>query len=560
MNETIEKLTSALQDYQGMDNEVLQLVNTELDQDADLNQTLLTVANFSAEDLVQFYAAVLDLEVFGSKELALEVVSPSVSLKFSRNYNVLPLESDDEQMRVVTATPYDPYPEKAIALASGKAVKICLAVPDLISRTIEKASADEASISELSDQLEQDLSFSDDGDIDRLKDLASEAPIVRLVNVIVSQAMELRASDIHIEPFEKRLRVRYRIDGVLREVDSPPTHSIAAIISRIKIMAKLDIAERRLPQDGRIQMRLQAQQIDLRVSTVPSLFGESVVMRILDQEQLVLRYEQLGFGKVNIQRFQKLIQRPHGIILVTGPTGSGKTTSLYTALSSINLPNKKIMTVEDPIEYQLDGIMQMQVKPSIGLGFSEALRAIVRQDPDTIMIGEMRDQETASIAIQSALTGHLVFSTLHTNDAGSAITRLLDMGVDDYLITSTVAGVVAQRLVRTLCQRCKQQITPLAEVVAEFKLDQYGISSPKLYEPIGCPECSGSGYKGRTVILEQMEMSSALRKKILARADGATIQSQAVSDGMSTMRMDGIYKALTGVTSLEEVVNATQDT
>ena len=558
MNETLHKLTAALHNYQGISTEALQMVMAELDQAADLTQTLLNVGQFSAEDVIAFYAQTLDVDIVESEDMELAVISPDVSLKFSRNHNVLPIDSEDEQVQMVTATPYDAYTQKAVALACDKDVSLSLATPERISRFLEKASADEASISELSDQLEQDLSFEDDGDIDRLKDLASEAPIVRLVNVIVSKAMELRASDIHIEPFERRLRVRYRIDGVLREVDSPPTHSTAAIISRIKIMAKLNIAERRLPQDGRIQMRLQAQQIDLRVSTIPSLFGESVVMRILDQEQLVLSYEQLGFGTDNTQRFQKLIQRPHGIVLVTGPTGSGKTTSLYTALASINQPNKKIMTVEDPIEYQLDGIMQMQVKSSIGLGFSEALRAIVRQDPDIIMIGEMRDHETASIAIQSALTGHLVFSTLHTNDAGSAVTRLLDMGVEDYLITSTVAGIVAQRLVRTLCPSCKQQITPLPEVIAEFDLDKL-TDTPKLYEPSGCLDCNGSGYKGRTVILEQMEMSEALRKRIIARDDGAIIQNQAIEDGMNTMRVDGIQKALAGITSLEEVVNATQD-
>lgn len=558
MMKSLQKLFIALHDYPGITADVMHTLNAEVEHTGDLTQALMSVARLSVEDVIQFYAQALDLDVMTYDELSLYPISQEVSLKFSRYQNVLLLDLIDDEVRLVTATPYDPYPSQAINLACGNTVKIYLALPDNIRRVLDIASADEASISELSEQLEDDQDSSQENDIDRLKDLASEAPIVRLVNVLVAKAMELNASDIHIEPFEKKLRIRYRIDGVLREVDSPPLHSTAAIISRIKIMAKLNIAERRLPQDGRIQMRLQGRQIDLRISTVPSLFGESVVMRILDKEQLNLSFDKLGFGKNNTQRFKSMIHRPHGIVLVTGPTGSGKTTSLYTALASINLPDKKIMTVEDPIEYQLDGIMQMQVKPSIGLDFSDALRAIVRQDPDIIMIGEMRDYGTASIAIQSALTGHLVFSTLHTNDAGSAITRLLDMGVEDYLITSTVAGVIAQRLVRTLCQTCKQQISPLPEVILEFGLNTYS-DTPVLFEPVGCPDCNGIGYKGRTVILEQMDIDDRLRQEILAHADGTSLQSHALSHGMSSMREDGLRKALMGITSLAEVINATQD-
>lgn len=560
MNEILDKLLAALPSQKGINAETFQLVSSELEQGSDLSDALTSIANFSVETQINFYSIVLDLKQFTDADLKGALIDSEVSLKFCQNFSVLALISDDDHIKVITARPYDLYPQKAIAMATGKQLCLYLATPQLISRFLEKASADDASVAELSEQLEHDKVYSDDDDIEHLKDLASEAPIVRLVNVIVSQAMELRASDIHIEPFEQQLRVRYRIDGVLREVESPPTHSIDALISRIKIMAKLNIAERRLPQDGRIQMRLQAQKIELRVSTIPSLYGESVVMRILDQEQLVLSYEQLGFGHDNTKQFQSLIHRPHGIVLVTGPTGSGKTTTLYTALSGLNSPDKKIMTVEDPIEYQLEGIMQMQVKSSIGLGFADALRAIVRQDPDIIMIGEMRDRETASIAIQSALTGHLVFSTLHTNNAGSAVTRLLDMGVDDYLITSTIAGIVAQRLVRTLCHDCKTTMTPSVELIAEFELDKYGEDEPMLYEPVGCINCNDSGYKGRTVILEQLTMSEAQRNHILTRADASIIQAQAIREGMNTMRRDGINKAIQGITSLEEVINATQDT
>lgn len=559
MNGTLDKLISAIHTLDGVDESVVQHITQDVMATGDFVKALLSNTKLSTDQLMQFYIDTLGLSFIDAEQLALYPIADEISLRFLRHHNVLALDESDEQIRLVTAEPYDDYPAQAIMMASGKTIDVFLAKPDVISRILEKASADGASVSELSDQLENDASFNDEDDIDRLKDLASEAPIVRLVNVIVTKAMILRASDIHIEPFEHRLRVRYRVDGVLRDVDSPPAHSTAAIISRIKIMANLNIAERRLPQDGRIQTRLQGQQIELRVSTIPSLFGESVVMRILDKEQLNLSFDRLGFGDDNTKRFSRLIKRPHGIVLVTGPTGSGKTTTLYTALSSINSANVKIMTVEDPIEYQLDGIMQLQVKPTIGLGFADALRAIVRQDPDTIMIGEMRDYETASIAIQSALTGHLVFSTLHTNDAGSAITRLLDMGVEDYLITSTVAGIVAQRLVRTLCQSCKKTVKPSQDIINEFSLDQYGFTELALFEPVGCTECNDSGYFGRTVILEQMNMDESLRTKVLARSDGATIQAQAISNGMRTMRGDGIAKALAGITSLEEVISATQE-
>ncbi len=529
-------------------------------QHGDLHKLLIENIQLSDDALMELYASALGLSVLGEDEISLHPLNQDISYKFLRDQNVLPLDAMDGHIRLVTSTPCDPYPAQAITLACDKSIELCLAPAPLISRLLEQMGADDASVSELSDELTEDEHFTDGDDVDRLRDLASEAPIVRLVNLLVARALELRASDIHIEPFEKTLRVRYRIDGVLREADSPPAHSAAAVISRIKIMAKLNIAERRLPQDGRIQMRVQAHEIDLRVSTIPSLFGESVVMRILDKEQLNLSFEALGFDSKNIQRLKQLLSRPHGIVLVTGPTGSGKTTTLYTALAALNSPDKKIMTVEDPVEYQLDGIMQMQVKASIGLGFSEALRAIVRQDPDIIMIGEMRDHETASIAIQSALTGHLVFSTLHTNDAGSAVTRLLDIGVDDYLVTSTVIGIIAQRLVRTLCVSCKQMIEPLAGVINEHRLDTYGIEQPVLHQAVGCPDCNGTGYSGRTVILEQMDMNDELRQQILARADGASLQALAIRQGMSSMRQDGIAKVLAGATSLEEVIRVTQET
>jgi len=392
-----------------------------------------------------------------------------------------------------------------------------------------------------------------------LRDLASEAPVIRLVNLLLQRAVEARASDIHIEPFENRLKVRYRIDGVLQEVEAPPASSTAAVISRIKIMAKLNIAERRLPQDGRIMHRVQGKALDLRVSTVPTSHGESVVMRILDRESIVLDFDSLGFDQVLQDGFVKALEIPHGIILVTGPTGSGKTTTLYTALSRINTPERKIITVEDPVEYQLEGVNQIQAKSSIGLDFAHALRAIVRQDPDVIMIGEMRDLETAKIAIQSALTGHMVLSTVHTNDAASGITRMLDMGVEDYLLTSTVNAILAQRLVRTLRPDHTEAVQLLPEVAAELgmnklvKQDRYTV-----YRAVPSQD-NPSGYLGRTTILELLIMSDAIRRMVMQHATSGELQKQAVSEGMRTMYQDGLLKCLQGKTTLEEVLRVTQE-
>jgi general secretion pathway protein E len=370
--------------------------------------------------------------------------------------------------------------------------------------------------------------LTDEEQIQHLKDLASEAPVIRLVNLMIARAVESRASDIHIEPFENRLKVRYRVDGVLREVESPPSRLSAAVISRIKIMAKLNIAERRLPQDGRIQLRAQGKEIDLRVSTVPTLWGESVVMRILDKASVVLDFETLGFSPRTLGRFLEILHMPHGIILVTGPTGSGKTTTLYTALQTINTPERKILTVEDPVEYQLEGVNQIQVKPQINLTFANALRAIVRQDPDVIMIGEMRDLETAGIAVQSALTGHLVLSTLHTNDAAGSVTRLLDMGVEDYLLTSTINGILAQRLVRLLCTRCRQPYPALPELVEEMRLHRFADTRDiTLFKPVGCEHCGGTGYRGRAASMEFLVMSDPLRRLVLKHADAGDLQDTA---------------------------------
>jgi general secretion pathway protein E len=406
-----------------------------------------------------------------------------------------------------------------------------------------------------------DMHDFDGEDVQHLKDQASEAPVIRLVGLIIRRAVETRASDIHIEPFENRLVVRYRIDGVMQETESPPRRFSAAVISRVKIMANLDIAERRLPQDGRIKLRLQGKEIDLRVSTVPTMHGESVVMRILDKGGVPLNFDSLGFEPDVLAKFTEILLRPHGILLVTGPTGSGKTTTLYTALSALNKPDVKILTVEDPVEYQLEGVNQIQVKPQIDLTFANALRSIVRQDPDVIMIGEIRDLETAQIAVQSALTGHMVLSTLHTNDAASTINRLLDMGMEDYLLTTTVLGIQAQRLVRTLCRDCRRSYQALPEVVKETGLGRFVTpgADVMLYEPVGCDTCTQTGFIGRVAIMEVMPMTDGIRGLVMRHATSGDIQKQAVAEGMMTMYEHGLRKVLAGTTTLEEVLRVTRE-
>jgi len=457
------------------------------------------------------------------------------------------------------ANPRDEFALKALEMASGKNIISQVGIASEIENGIEKLlGGGRSAMGQIVDNLGTD-DESDLEDVEHLRDLASEAPVIRLVNLILQRAVEARASDIHIEPFENRLKVRYRIDGVLQEVEAPPAKSTAAVISRIKIMARMNIAERRLPQDGRIMHRVQGKELDLRVSTVPTSHGESVVMRILDRESIVLDFDSLGFDDQLKASFIKALEMPHGIILVTGPTGSGKTTTLYTALSALNTPERKIITVEDPVEYQLEGINQIQAKSSIGLDFAHALRAIVRQDPDVIMIGEMRDLETARIAIQSALTGHLVLSTIHTNDAAGGVTRMMDMGVEDYLLTSTVNAILAQRLVRTLDLAHREPYEVLPEMAQEIGLTEIdGRDKYMVYRPVPSVDIP-SGYRGRTSILELLTMSDPIRRLIMQRGTAGEIQNLAVSEGMRTMYQDGLNKCLQGITTLDEIMRVTQE-
>jgi general secretion pathway protein E len=394
-------------------------------------------------------------------------------------------------------------------------------------------------------------------DVNYLRDMASEAPIIRLVNRLIFNAIEIGASDIHFEPFETSFRVRFRIDGVLHDIESPPKRLQAAILSRVKIMANMDIAERRLPQDGRIKLRVSGREIDFRVSTIPTLFGESLVMRVLDREMLILDLEKIGFPQDLLEQYMTLITQPYGMILVTGPTGSGKTSTLYTSLAKIRSSENKIITLEDPIEYYLDGINQIQVNSKIGLSFANGLRSIVRQDPDIILVGEIRDKETAEIAIQSALTGHLLFSTLHTNDSVGAVGRLLDMGVEGFLLSSTLLGILAQRLVRVICPECKSKVTPDEKYLQAMGISRQEAEQMMFYAGQGCEHCRHTGFRGRTAIFEYLPVDADIRQEITNCSDTEKIKNVAAKKGIQTLRDNGWQKVRQGITTISEVLRVT---
>lgn len=485
-----------------------------------------------------------------------------ISSRFIRENKIIPIELKNNILKVVMVNPEDTATIDALKVATSADVMVYTGDSKVLEEYISRFYGQESqNINKIIEDIgERGFEFlkEEEEDIGHLKDLASEAPIIKLVNLFITRAVESRASDIHIEPFEDELKVRYRIDGVLHDIESTPKRLQAAIVSRIKIMAKLNIAERRLPQDGRIRLKVGESEIDMRISTIPVLYGESVVMRILHKEGIVIDLDQLGFPSEILNTFNHLIKKPNGIILVTGPTGSGKTTTLYGALDKINSPDKKIITVEDPVEYQLKGVNQIQVKPQIGLNFTNTLRHIVRQDPDIILIGEIRDLETAEIAIQSALTGHLVFSTLHTNDAPSAITRLLDMGVENFLLSSTVRGILAQRLVRVICPPCKELDSSIVVDKEELKLLGIG-SDISLYRGKGCEKCAFTGYYGRTGIFELLLIDDDIRKLILKNADSNQIRELAKKHGMRTLLEDGAEKIKAGITTFSEVLRVTQE-
>ncbi|WP_376697014.1 type II secretion system ATPase GspE [Wenzhouxiangella sp. EGI_FJ10305] len=523
---------------------------------------LVRLGLVSERDLARAQSELLDIPMVSEKDYPESGPQiDSISVRYMKQQHLVPVHIDDDTLDVVMADPCDEFALRALSMATGREVKPRVGVTSEIDNTIERYfGGGKSAMGQIAEHLGGEGDGGDDEeDVEHLRDLASEAPVIRLVNLILQRAVESRASDIHIEPFENRLKVRYRIDGVLQEVEAPPARSTAAVISRVKIMARLNIAERRLPQDGRIMHRVGGKELDLRVSTVPTAHGESVVMRILDREAVVLDFASLGFAEDVQENFIHELEVPHGIILVTGPTGSGKTTTLYTALSRLNTPERKIITVEDPVEYQLEGVNQIQAKSSIGLDFARALRSIVRQDPDVIMIGEMRDLETAKIAIQSALTGHLVLSTLHTNDAAGGVTRMIDMGVEDYLLTSTVNAIMAQRLVRRLDPETKEAYEVLPEMIEELGLEQLTDERPiRLYRP-GTSEASPTGYRGRTGIHELLVITEELRRMVMKHATSTEIEKQARAEGMRTMYEDGLMKAVQGITSAEEVLRVTQE-
>jgi general secretion pathway protein E len=543
-------------------------LNLQLESREKLGKLLVDLGYVSERDCLAIVSEHIGISAVSASDFpSVPVLENVLTFRFMKQCKFVPVALRNEVLTLAMTDPLDNATLDSVRQSTGYEVKAVLGaeseIMDVLERFYGSAAStlgriiegiDEGSLENISDEIE---------DIEQLKDLASEAPVIRLVNLLISKAIESRASDIHIEPFEKALKVRYRIDGILHDVESPPKKLKAALISRVKIMTKLNIAERRLPQDGRIKLKVLGKDIDLRVSTLPTLYGESVVMRILDKSNTNLYdIRRLGFPEDSLREFESMIHRPHGIFLVTGPTGSGKTTTLYSALSTINLPDKKIITIEDPIEYQIDGVNQIHVNPQIGLTFASGLRHIVRQDPDVIMVGEIRDLETAEIAIRAALTGHLVFSTLHTNDAPSAITRLIDMGVEDYLIASSLLGVLAQRLIRVNCSYCKAEVHPVPEMLDEigFKRGDSKSGPNRFYEGHGCEYCSNTGFTDRVGIYELMPVNDDIRKLIVAKADSNQIRKKALESGMRSLQDDGWLKVRQGISSIGEVLRVTQET
>jgi general secretion pathway protein E len=515
----------------------------------------------SERDIADALAALLDLPLAAADDYPAEpVLEDGLNLKFLKEAQLLPLADHDSHLAVAMVDPLNDYAAEAASFAAGKPVLRFVAYPADFDAAFERLYGNgKSQIDHIAGETGTPGGASAEEDIERIKDSASEAPVIRLVNLLITRAVEARASDIHIEPMNGELLVRYRIDGELHDVESPPPRLAAAIVSRVKIMASLNIAERRVAQDGRIRFPVRGKDIDFRVSTIATIHGESVVLRILDRGNLKLDFEALGFDNDVTSAIRDLLGRPFGILLVTGPTGSGKTTTLYTGLLELNTRQRKILTIEDPVEYQLAGVNQSQVKPQIGLTFAGALRSFLRQDPDVMMVGEIRDLETAQVAVQAALTGHVILSTLHTNDAASAVTRLLDMGVEDFLLTSTINGVVSQRLVRTLCPSCREPYEALPELAARMQIAPRADGRPQtLYRAKGCAQCGGTGYHGRSSIVEVLAMSDAIRQLVLARADTGAIRRAAIADGMRTMHAHGMTKVLAGLTSVEEVLRATR--
>jgi general secretion pathway protein E len=528
-----------------------------------LVDAIVKLGSLTPEEVAQAVARHAGLPYVGREEFP---TSPpflrNLSPQYMRQYRFCPLAVENQSLLIACADPADPTPADELRTALGLEIRQAVATEPAILEAIERYfGSGSTAVQKVIETIRDDEAGGDEAggeDLTSLRDMAFDAPVVRLVNLLIENAVSASASDIHIEPFEDNVRVRYRIDGVLFDAETPPKRLKAAITSRLKIMAELNIAERRLPQDGRIRMSLGGRRLDIRVSTIPTIHGESVVMRILDRASIITPLEGLGFDAATQRQIERVILLPHGIFLVTGPTGSGKTTTLYGALDKINTPGRKIITIEDPVEYQLPGVNQIHVKAKIGLTFAAGLRHIVRQDPDVIMVGEIRDAETAEIAIHAALTGHLVFSTLHTNDAPGALTRLLDMGVEPYLVASVLEGVLAQRLVRVVCPVCRVPEEPGPSDLRAIGVD----TVPKdatLVRAKGCADCRNTGYRGRTGIYELMPMTEELRSMTLRKLPGHEIRQRAIATGMVTLRQDGWAKCCLGQTTIDEVLRVTHD-
>jgi len=543
--------------------EMDRVLKLQHEQQAPFTRLVVELGFISEDDLLPVLRDHFDLPLTALKDFpttALPLEFSPGAIEFFKHARIVPVKLDGRELSVAITDPLDIARLHSLELATGLRVKPLLAKEKEIAARIDALFGSGYSSESPGPAAAREIEgIVDEEDVAHLRDMASEVPVIRLVNQMLVRALESRASDVHIEPFENQLKVRYRIDGILHEVEPPPRQLRAAVISRLKILAQLNIAERRLPQDGRIKIRLGGKDVDLRIATVPTLYGESVVIRLLERGQIFTQLEALGFPPDLLEQFNAMILKPHGMILVTGPTGSGKTTTLYGALQKINDPGKKIITIEDPVEYQLSGVNQIQVKPQIGLTFANGLRSIVRQDPDVIMVGEIRDSETAEIAVQAALTGHLVFSTLHTNDAAGAISRLLEMGVQDYLLSSSLLGVLAQRLVRRLCAACRKEV-PFAGIGDELEVSFPDGSAPRtIWEAVGCEVCSGTGYHGRVGIFELLPVTSEICKVIIERADAGTIRKMAVQQGMRLLRDDGWQKVRQGTTTLAEVLRVTRE-
>ena len=519
-----------------------------------LDSVLTRLGLVSEQALAQAIAEAAGLRVASRDDYPDEpIAADRLSARFLHDAKAVPLRLTEAGVEVAFVDPFDPYPSDALAFALG------LPVTPVVGRASDVEAALERLYGAAAGEAPGEDGEADEADLERLKDLSSDAPVVRLVNRLIAKAAEARASDIHIEPTEDGLKVRLRVDGALRAEEILPPQLKASLASRIKVMAGLNIAERRLPQDGRLRLAVRGQDIDLRVATSPTIHGESVVLRLLDRSNLTLDFDALGYDRQVTDEFLEILRRPHGIVLVTGPTGSGKTTTLYAALTTLNTDERKILTIEDPIEYRLPGVNQTQVSPQIGLTFAAALRSFLRQDPDVMMVGEIRDLETAEVAVQAALTGHTILSTLHTNSAASAVTRLLDMGVEPFLITSTLNAVLAQRLVRRLCANCREPYAPTREVLASLGVQTGADVIPLLYRPRGCAACGGSGYSGRLAVVELLVMGEAEARLVMTRAEARDIERSAVAGAMRTMLADGLAKARAGLTTLEEVLRVTRE-